>query len=186
MYAFFAVCLFAFYVDMSIYFILLCVCFILIQLQYYILYWFLSNLIQSLHFPHISSLFCSPINWLILLSLSSLGVTHAYLLHLLFFRFYFYYLSFPSHFSQLSPSHKLPSLLTYSSPPPSHNPPPTPLSPLHIPPIEGIKRALERNGLLAPNRYLYNLDAFVEMEDLNDTVRMGTLSSILVLHLISI
>uniref|UniRef100_A0A6A7FUC1 Otopetrin-2-like isoform X9 n=1 Tax=Hirondellea gigas TaxID=1518452 RepID=A0A6A7FUC1_9CRUS len=36
--------------------------------------------------------------------------------------------------------------------------------------MEGIRRALEKNGLLAPNRYLYNLDEFVEMQDINDTM----------------
>ncbi|XP_018012277.1 uncharacterized protein LOC108669458 isoform X3 [Hyalella azteca] len=36
--------------------------------------------------------------------------------------------------------------------------------------MEGIRRALERNGLLAPNRYLYNLDEFIEMQEINDTM----------------
>ncbi|XP_076056135.1 uncharacterized protein LOC143034090 isoform X4 [Oratosquilla oratoria] len=35
--------------------------------------------------------------------------------------------------------------------------------------LEGIRRALENRGLLGPNKYLYNLDEFVEMQEFNET-----------------
>lgn len=38
---------------------------------------------------------------------------------------------------------------------------------------EGIRRALANRGLLAPNRYLYNLDEFVEMQEINETLQQG-------------
>ncbi|ROT76114.1 hypothetical protein C7M84_005295 [Penaeus vannamei] len=37
--------------------------------------------------------------------------------------------------------------------------------------LEGIRRALANRGLLAPNRYLYNLDEFVEMQEINETLQ---------------
>ncbi|CAL4060218.1 unnamed protein product, partial [Meganyctiphanes norvegica] len=36
--------------------------------------------------------------------------------------------------------------------------------------MEGIRRALEGKGLMAPNKYLYNLDEFVEMQEINETM----------------
>lgn len=35
--------------------------------------------------------------------------------------------------------------------------------------LEGIRRALEAKGLMAPNKYLYNVDEFVEMQEINET-----------------
>ncbi|XP_045111630.1 uncharacterized protein LOC123504825 isoform X3 [Portunus trituberculatus] len=37
--------------------------------------------------------------------------------------------------------------------------------------LEGIRRALENRGLMAPNKYLYNLDDFVEMQEINETMQ---------------
>ncbi|XP_042891325.1 proton channel OtopLc-like isoform X4 [Penaeus japonicus] len=37
--------------------------------------------------------------------------------------------------------------------------------------LEGIRRALANRGLLAPNGYLYNLDKFVEMQEINETLQ---------------
>nr|XP_045590528.1 proton channel OtopLc-like isoform X5 [Procambarus clarkii] len=40
--------------------------------------------------------------------------------------------------------------------------------------LEGIRRALENRGLMAPNKYLYNLDDFVEMQEINETMQQAT------------
>ncbi|XP_064094892.1 proton channel OtopLc-like isoform X10 [Macrobrachium nipponense] len=39
--------------------------------------------------------------------------------------------------------------------------------------LEGIRRALANRGLMAPNRYLYNLDEFVEMQEINETLQQA-------------
>ncbi|XP_071527915.1 uncharacterized protein OtopLa isoform X4 [Panulirus ornatus] len=39
--------------------------------------------------------------------------------------------------------------------------------------LEGIRRALKNRGLMAPNKYLYNLDDFVEMQEINGTMQQG-------------
>ncbi|XP_069954776.1 proton channel OtopLc isoform X5 [Cherax quadricarinatus] len=40
--------------------------------------------------------------------------------------------------------------------------------------LEGIRRALENRGLMAPNKYLYNLDDFVEMQEINETMQQAS------------